>query len=71
MNNIVELKDISKSFSINKKISVLKKLSYKFNPGKICSLMGVTSLEAGVMVMLIVFPTNAVGAKDSRESLPV
>ena len=40
MNNIISLKNISKSFSNNKKISVLKKINYSFKKGKIYSLMG-------------------------------
>ena len=40
MNNIVSLKKISKSFSNNKKITVLKKINYSFKKGKIYSLMG-------------------------------
>jgi ABC-type lipoprotein export system ATPase subunit len=40
MNNLISLKKISKSFSNNKKISVLKKIDYSFSKGKIYSLMG-------------------------------
>jgi len=40
MNNLISLKKISKSFSNNKKISVLKKINYSFAKGKIYSLMG-------------------------------
>jgi len=40
MNNLISLKKISKSFSNNKKISVLKKINYSFTKGKIYSLMG-------------------------------
>jgi ABC-type lipoprotein export system ATPase subunit len=40
MNNLITLKKISKSFSNNKKISVLKKIDYSFAKGKIYSLMG-------------------------------
>ena len=40
MNNLIFLKKISKSFSVNKKISVLKKVNYSFKKGKIYSLMG-------------------------------
>jgi len=40
MNNLISLKKISKSFSINKKISVLKNINYSFKKGKIYSLMG-------------------------------
>ena len=40
MNNLVSIKKISKSFSNNKKINVLKKINYSFIKGKIYSLMG-------------------------------
>jgi len=40
MNNFISLKDISKSFSNNKKVNVLKKINYSFAKGKIYSLMG-------------------------------
>ena len=40
MNNFISLKKISKIFSNNKKISVLKKINYSFSKGKVYSLMG-------------------------------
>ena len=40
MNNLISLKDISKSFSNNRKINVLKKINYSFVKGKIYSLVG-------------------------------
>ena len=40
MNNLISLNKISKSFSNNKKISVLKKINYSFIKGKVYSLMG-------------------------------
>ena len=40
MNNLISLKNISKSFSNNKKINVLKKINYSFVKGKIYSLVG-------------------------------
>ena len=40
MNNFISLKNISKSFSNNKKINVLKKINYSFTKGKIYSLVG-------------------------------
>ncbi|MDC1344311.1 ABC transporter ATP-binding protein [Pelagibacteraceae bacterium] len=40
MNNLISLKNISKSFSDNKKINVLKKIDYSFAKGKIYSLVG-------------------------------
>ena len=40
MNSSISLKKISKVFTNNKKISVLKKINYSFVKGKIYSLMG-------------------------------
>ena len=40
MNNLIILKKISKSFTINKRIIVLKNINYSFSKGKIYSLMG-------------------------------
>jgi ABC-type lipoprotein export system ATPase subunit len=40
MNNLITLKKVSKSFSNNKKLIVLKNINYSFKKGKIYSLMG-------------------------------
>ena len=40
MNNLISLKKISKCFSNNKRITVLKKVDHSFVKGKIYSLMG-------------------------------
>ena len=40
MNKLISIKKISKSFSNNKKVNVLKKIDYSFAKGKIYSLMG-------------------------------
>ena len=40
MNNFLTLKNISKHFNTEKKIKVLKNLSYNFDKGKTYSLMG-------------------------------
>ena len=40
MNNIISLNKISKTFLINKKLNVLKKINYQFKKGKIYSLVG-------------------------------
>ena len=53
MSNIVELKNISKSFSTNRKISVLKNLSYKFKRGKIYSLMGPSGSGKSTLLNII------------------
>jgi len=40
MNNLIILNKVSKSFLTSKKITVLKKINYKFKKGKVYSLMG-------------------------------
>ena len=40
MNNLIILDKISKSFLTSKKITVLKKINYKFKKGKVYSLVG-------------------------------
>ncbi len=40
MNNLIILNKITKNFFTNKKVSVLKKINYKFKKGKIYSLVG-------------------------------
>ena len=40
MNNFISIKNLSKSFEGQKKIKVLKNISFNFKKGKIYSLMG-------------------------------
>ena len=40
MNNIIELKNIVKSYNFKKRITVLNKINFSFKAGKIYSLMG-------------------------------
>ena len=40
MNNLIELKNVSKNYTSSKKIEVLKNINYTFKPGKIYSLIG-------------------------------
>jgi ABC-type lipoprotein export system ATPase subunit len=40
MNNLISIKNITKSFFNNRKINVLKKINYSFTKGKIYSLVG-------------------------------
>ncbi|MDB2545980.1 ABC transporter ATP-binding protein [Candidatus Pelagibacter bacterium] len=53
MNNFLELKNISKHFHIDKKIKVLKNLSYNFNKGKMYSLMGPSGSGKSTLLNLI------------------
>ena len=53
MNNFLQLKNISKSFKTEKKIKVLKNLSYNFNKGKVYSLMGPSGSGKSTLLNLI------------------
>ena len=53
MNNFLELKNISKSFKTEKKIKVLKDLSYNFKKGKIYSLMGPSGSGKSTLLNII------------------
>ena len=61
MNSFLELKNISKNFDTEKKIKVLKKLSYSFKKGKVYSLMGPSGSGKSTLLNLISLidrPTN-------------
>jgi ABC-type lipoprotein export system ATPase subunit len=53
MNSFLELKNISKNFDTEKKIKVLKKLSYSFKKGKVYSLMGPSGSGKSTLLNLI------------------
>ena len=53
MNNFLELKNIQKSFTTEKKINVLKGLSKKFRLGKIYSIMGPSGSGKSTLLNLI------------------
>ena len=53
MNNFLTLKNISKHFNTEKKIKVLKNLTYNFNKGKIYSLMGPSGSGKSTLLNLI------------------
>ena len=53
MNNFLKLKNISKHFNTEKKIKVLKNLSYNFKKGKIYSLMGPSGSGKSTLLNLI------------------
>ena len=53
MNSYLELKNISKNFNTNKKIKVLKNLSFNFEKGKIYSLMGPSGSGKSTLLNLI------------------
>ena len=61
MNNLISLKNISKSFLNNKKITVLKKINYSFTQGKIYSLMGPSGSGKSTLLNILSMidkPTN-------------
>ena len=53
MNNFLELKNIQKSFTTEKKINVLRGLSKKFKLGKIYSIMGPSGSGKSTLLNLI------------------
>ena len=53
MNNFLRLNNISKHFNTDKKIKVLKNLSYNFNKGKMYSLMGPSGSGKSTLLNLI------------------
>ena len=53
MNKFIELHNLSKSFSVNKKVKVLKKINFKFRLGKIYSLMGPSGSGKSTLLNLV------------------
>jgi len=53
MNSFLKLKNISKYFNTEKKINVLKNLSYNFNKGKIYALIGPSGSGKSTLLNLI------------------
>ena len=53
MNNIIELKNLSKTFVEKKNIKVLKNINYKFKLGKIYSLMGPSGSGKSTLLNII------------------
>ena len=53
MNSFLQLKNISKYFNTDKKIKVLKNLSYNFNKGKMYALMGPSGSGKSTLLNLI------------------
>ena len=53
MNNFIQLSNVNKSFDAQKKIRVLKKISYKFKTGKIYSLMGPSGSGKSTLLNLL------------------
>ena len=53
MNSFLKLKNISKHFNTEKKIKVLKNLSYNFNKGKIYALIGPSGSGKSTLLNLV------------------
>ena len=53
MNNLIELKNISKNYTSSKKIGVLKNVNYTFKTGKIYSLIGPSGSGKSTLLNLI------------------
>ena len=53
MNNFIQLLNINKNFDSLRKVKVLKKISYKFNKGKIYSLMGPSGSGKSTLLNLL------------------
>ena len=53
MNSFLQLKNISKHFNTDKKIKVLKNLSYNFNKGNMYALMGPSGSGKSTLLNLI------------------
>jgi ABC-type lipoprotein export system ATPase subunit len=53
MNSYLQLKNISKNFNIEKKIKVLKNLTYDFHKGKVYALMGPSGSGKSTLLNLI------------------
>jgi ABC-type lipoprotein export system ATPase subunit len=79
MNNFLTLKNISKHFNTEKKIKVLKNLSYNFDKGKTYSLMGPSGSGKSTLLNLlslidrptlgsIKFNNNSVNFTDNKKN---
>ena len=53
MNNLIELKNVSKNYTSSKKIEVLKNINYSFKSGKIYSLVGPSGSGKSTLLNLI------------------
>ncbi len=53
MSNIIEVKNLNKTFETFKKVKVLKKISFKFKKGKIYSLMGPSGSGKSTLLNLL------------------
>jgi ABC-type lipoprotein export system ATPase subunit len=70
MNSFLQLKNISKHFNTDKKIKVLKNLSYNFNKGKMYALMGPSGSGKSTLLNLIsLIDRPSIGAIQFNENI--
>ncbi len=53
MNNLIELKNISKHYIVNKKTTILKKINFKFKKGLIYSIVGPSGSGKSTLLNLL------------------
>jgi len=53
MSNLIELKNVSKHYTVNKKVIILKKINYKFKKGLIYSLVGPSGSGKSTLLNLL------------------
>jgi len=63
MSNFLQLKDVSKSFKTEKKINVLKKLTYTFVKGKVYALMGPSGSGKSTLLNILALLENPTAGK--------
>tara|TARA_B100000035_G_scaffold81523_1_gene68378 strand:- start:115 stop:792 length:678 start_codon:yes stop_codon:yes gene_type:complete len=79
MNNLIQLSNLKKIFVTEKKVTVLKKINYKFKKGKIYSLMGPSGSGKSTLLNLlslidrpssgsITIENNHINFKDSQKN---
>ena len=69
MNNFIKLSNISKSFTHQKNLKVLKKLTYNFKLGKIYSLMGPSGSGKSTLLNLLSLIDRPSSGKKQRVSI--
>ena len=79
MNNLIQISNLNKTFITEKKVSVLKKINYKFKKGKIYSIMGPSGSGKSTLLNLlslidrptsgsITIENNYIDFKDSKKN---
>ena len=71
MNNFIQLLNINKNFDSLRKVKVLKKISYKFNKGKIYSLMGPSGSGKSTLLGLLAGLDSPSGGEIFFDDMPL